>query len=164
MSYKSKLEVKESLNWLRDSYGNCKDPRIKLRIKSLIFYLEHPEKRQQDIADHLCIGHSTLKRWYNHYKTKGFSSFATMSMGGNKKSVVPEQVHQALEKKLNDSGTPLLGYWDAVLWVESNFGVKIKYQTLRKYMKKHFRCKLKSPRKSHYHKDEQAIEAFFKTT
>ena len=28
----------------------------------------------------------------------------------------------------------------------------------------HFKTKLKSPRKSHYQKDEQAIEAFFKTT
>ena len=30
-------------------------------------------------------------------------------------------------------------------------------------MIKHFMTKLKVPRKSHYKKDEQAIEAFFKT-
>lgn len=33
----------------------------------------------------------------------------------------------------------------------------------RKYMIFHFKTKLKSQRKSHYKKDEQAIETFFKT-
>ena len=111
----------------------------------------------------MCIGYSTLKRWYKQYKEQGFSSFASMNMGGNKPSVVPDEIHQALKEKLHDSNNPLSGYRDAVLWIESGFGVKIKYQTLRKYMIKHFKCKLKSPRKSHYKKDEQAIEAFFKT-
>ena len=164
MSYQSKLTIKESLGSLRGSYASSKDHRVKLKIKSLILFVEHPEKRQQDIADHLCIGYSTLKRWYKQYTEQGFSSFASMNMGGNKPSVVPEEVHQALEEKLRDSSNPLSGYWDAVLWVESGFGLKIKYQTLRKYMIKHFKCKLKSPRKSHYQKDQQAIEAFLKTT
>jgi transposase len=163
MSYQSKLTIKESVESLRGSYASSKDHRVKLKIRSLILFVEHPEKRQQDIADHLCIGHSTLKRWYKQYREQGFSSFASMNMGGNKPSVVPQEIHQALEEKLHDSSNPLSGYWDAVLWVESNFGLKIKYQTLRNYMIKHFKCKLKSPRKSHYQKDEQAIEAFFKT-
>lgn len=163
MSYKSKIKVKESLETLRKRYAKSKDPRIKLKIKSLILFVEHPEKRQQDIADHLCIGYSTLKRWYKQYTEQSFSSFASMNMGGNKPSIVPGEIHRALEEKLRDSSNPLSGYWDAVLWVESGFGLKIKYQTLRKYMIKHFKCKLKSPRKSHYQKDGQAIEAFFKT-
>lgn len=164
MSYKSNLKVTESLEFLQERYHRSRDHRVKLKIKSLLLFLEYPERKQQDIADHLCIGYSTLKRWYKQYKGQGFSSFASINMGGNKKGVVPEEIHQALEKKLKDSGTPLRGYWDAVLWVGSNFGVKIKYQTLRKYMIKHFKCKLKSPRKSHYQKEDQAIEAFFKTT
>ena len=163
MSYKSRFKVMESLETLQSSYTKEKDPRVKLKIKSLIYFIEYPGKRQQDIADHLCVGYSTLKRWYKQYTEKGFSSFASMNMGGNKPSVVPIEIHKALKAKLYDSNNPLLGYWDAVLWVESGFGVKIKYQTLRKYMKKHFKCKLKSPRKSHYKKDQQAIDAFFKT-
>jgi len=31
-------------------------------------------------------------------------------------------------------------------------------------MIKHFKTKLKSPRKSHYKKDQQAVNAFLKTT
>lgn len=164
MSYKSRIKVKEDLEFLKKSYSKQKDSRIKLRIRSLILLFEFPDKKQEDIASHLCIGHSTLKRWYKTYREDGFLSFISINTGGNKKSIIPEKVHSGIEEKLNDSSNPLLGYWDATLWVQSNFGIDIKYHTLRKYMIKHFKCKLKMPRKSHYQKDEQAIEAFFKTT
>ncbi|MGY0408373.1 MAG: hypothetical protein ACWIPJ_08480 [Polaribacter sp.] len=40
----------------------------------------------------------------------------------------------------------------------------MKYNTLRTYLIRHFKTKIKVPRKSHYKKDDQAIEAFFKTS
>ena len=163
MSYKSKITVAEDLIELRKKLNSTKDHKVKLKLKSLIILKENPGKRQEDIANYLCIGYSTLKRWYRNYSTKDLDSFITIVPTGQKKSVIPEEVHEALKEKLHDSSYPLLGYWDAVSWVESNFGVTVKYQTLRKYMIKHFGTKLKVPRKSHYKKDEQAIEAFFKT-
>ena len=125
---------------------------------------ENPYKKQEDIANHLCIGYSTLKRWYMSYRRQGLDTFIRVIPTGVKKSVISKDIHEALKEKLNDSSDPLMGYWHAVLWVESNFNVTLKYQTLRKYMIKHFKTKLKVPRKSHYQKDEQAIEAFLKTT
>jgi hypothetical protein len=47
-------------------------------------------------------------------------------------------------------------------WVETQYGKKIKYNTLRTYMKRHFGSKLKVPRKFHYNKDDKAIEVFKK--
>ena len=164
MPYKSRIQIRESLEILNEKFRQEQAPRIKLKIKSLIIYKQYPEKRQQDIAGHLCIGYSTIKRWFKEYREHGFDSFITVKLGSPKKSVVPEQVHIALQEKVNNANDPLLGYWDAVRWVEAEFGIKIYYQTLRKYMMKHFKTKLKAPRKSHYQKDEQAIEAFLKTT
>ena len=37
MSYKSRFKVKESLETLQSSYTKEKDPRVKLKIKSLIY-------------------------------------------------------------------------------------------------------------------------------
>jgi transposase len=87
-----------------------------------------------------------------------------LKSGGNRKSVIGAQLHESLSTKLNDSNNPLRGYWDGVLWVKTHHGIDIKYNTLRTYLIRHFHTKLKSPRKSHYKKDEQAIEAFKKTT
>ena len=120
--------------------------------------------KQEYIANHLCIGYSTLKRWYRSYRINGLTAFLRVVPTGVRKSVVSKEIHEALKEKLNDSSNPLLGYWHAVLWIESTFNVSINYQTIRKYMIKHFKTKLKVPRKSHYKKDNQAIEAFLKTT
>jgi len=49
-------------------------------------------------------------------------------------------------------------------WVRDNFGLEIKNNTLRTYLMQHFKTKIKAPRKSHYKKDDQTIEAFFKTS
>jgi transposase len=77
--------------------------------------------------------------------------------------IITPQIHDALEARVNSSDSPFLGYWEAQQWVEETFNVPIKYHWLRKYLITHFKTKLKSPRKSHYKKDEQAIEAFLKT-
>jgi len=134
------------------------------KLKSLIILKENPNMKQEYIANHLCIGYSTLKRWYRSYRINGLTAFLKVVPTGVRKSVVSKEIHEALKEKLNDSSNPLLGYWHAVLWIESTFNVSINYQTIRKYMIKHFKTKLKVPRKSHYKKDDQAIAAFLKTT
>jgi hypothetical protein len=87
----------------------------------------------------------------------------SLRAGGNRISVIDRTVHESLSEKLNNSSDPLLGYWDAVLWVKDKHGIDVKYNTLRTYLIRHFKAKLKSPRKSHYKKDEGAIIAFKKT-
>jgi len=163
MSYKSKIIVNEELPELRKKLQSAKHQKVKLKLKSLIMLKEYPDKKQEDIANHLCVGYSTLKRWYRSYHMQGLNAFLRIIPTGVRKSVVSKEIHEAMQVKLNDSTDPLLGYWHAVIWVESTFNVTIKYQTIRKYMIKHFNTKLKVPRKSHYQKDDQAIEAFLKT-
>ena len=48
--------------------------------------------------------------------------------------------------------------------VLKNYSVEINYHTLRSFMIVNFGTKLKQPRKSHYKKDEEAFEAFKKTS
>ncbi len=163
MSFKSRIHVKEDLGFLRKKIKATKDSYVSQRIRSLVILKENPCKRQSDIADELCIGYSTLKRWYKKYREEGFEKFIQRPKIGGSKSNIPAHIHLALEKKLHSGTNPLLGYWQAVEWVKSEFGVDIKYHTLRQYLRTNFKTKLKSPRKSHYKKDEQAIEAFLKT-
>ena len=154
MSYKTKVTVKEELSELRQKLHTAKNQKVKLKLKSLILLKENPYRKQEDIANHLCIGYSTLKRWYRNYRIHGLNTFSRIVPTGVRKSVVSKEIHEALKEKLNDSSDPLLGYWHAVLWIESTFNVSINYQTIRKYMIKHFNTKLKVPRKSHYQKDD----------
>lgn len=164
MARKSNIEVKESIESLKKAYFTEKNHRIRTRIKCLILLKEKKFKGQLEIAIHLGVDYATVKRWLKQYNEEGLKSLIIFKSGGKRKSVINSVVHQSLLTKLNDSNEPLLGYWDAVLWVNNNHGIEIKYNTLRTYLIRHFKTKLKAPRKSHYKKDEQVIEAFKKTT
>lgn len=163
MTRQSSIEVKESVESLNKLYLKERNHRIRTRIKCLILLKESKFKGQLEIAIHLGVDYATVKRWLKQYKEEGLQSLIILKSGGKRKSVIDSEVHQSLATKLNDSEEPLLGYWDAVSWVKQKHGLELKYNTLRTYLIRHFKTKLKSPRKSHYKKDEQAIEAFFKT-
>jgi transposase len=163
MSYTSRIQISETESELCCAYRKTKDLRTKLRIKALILFKEGNFQKQEDLALHLCIGYSTLRRWLKKYTDEGFEKYIREPVRGKPASLVTPEIHKALEDKLKDSYNPLQSYLDAVLWVKQTHGIEFKYHTLRKYMIKHFKTKLKVPRKSHHKKDEQAIEAFFKT-
>lgn len=164
MGMTSKLEIEESITTLENAFKSSKNFKVRQRIQSLMLLKQQRFKRQVDLAEFIGVGHSTLKSWIKQYREFGFESLTTLQSGGNYKGVISESLHKALEAKVNDSENPLLGYWHAVDWVRDNFGQTIKYQTLRAYLIRHFKTKKKHPRKSHYKKDEQALEVFKKTS
>lgn len=163
MGMTSKLEVKENIETLEKAFRNSSSFKVRQRIQGLILLKKEKFKRQIDLAEFIGVGHSTLKSWIKQYKEFGFESLTTLQSGGNYKGIISESLHQALEAKVNDSTNPLLGYWHAVGWVKDYHGQTINYQTLRAYLIRHFKTKKKHPRKSHYKKDEQALEVFKKT-
>lgn len=156
-------KIKESLIELKKLSRMEKNHRLRARLKSLILIKEGQFHRRIDLAAHLGIDYATLKRWLKQYREEGLESLLQLKSGGNRRSAISESIHRGLEEKLNDSKDPLLGYWHAVIWVKDHYGEEVNYQTLRSYMIRHFKSGIKQPRKSHYKKDEEAVEAFKKT-
>jgi transposase len=164
MSRKSTIIINESDEQLQSLYNKEDNYRIRQRLKCLIYTKGNKFKGQLELSNHLGVDYATVKRWLKQYREEGVDSLASIKTGGNRKSIIDSSIHESLSEKLNNSSEPLLGYWDVVLWVKKMHGIDIKYNTLRTYLIRHFKTKLKSPRKSHYKKDEQAIIAFKKTT
>lgn len=133
------------------------------RIKSLIFIKKNKFKTRQEVSDYLGIHIRTLERWIHTYKTTGINEMVHDKPKNKKSKIITNEIHQGLAERVNDPHNPFLGYWDAQIWVNEKYGVDIKYQRIREYLKQHFKTKLKSPRKSHYKKDEEAEKAFLKT-
>lgn len=155
--------IKESFLELENALRITDSYRLKLRIQSLILTKEKRFKERRQLAKFLGVSKSTLQIWTDKYEKSGLDGLLTISSGGDRKTIIPKSVHLKLKEKLEDSENPLRGYWDAVAWLKEHHHIEIKYHTLRAYLKRHFQSKLKTPRKSHYKKDEQAIEAFKKT-
>lgn len=157
------LEITESLFELKKL--RTKQPTLlkQKRIDCLIHIKTSKFKTRQKLATHLGIHIRTQERWLTKYRDGGMSLFITDLPNNRPSKIITNEIHDALKSRVNSSNAPFLGYWEAQQWLEEEFGVKIKYHWLRKYLITHFRTKLKSPRRSHYKKGEQAIEAFFKT-
>lgn len=164
MGKRAEISITESLSELNYKYKKCKDYRKRLRIMSLILTKEKKYKSREELSDFLGVSPKTLYSWTMVYKEFGIEKMLVISNGGKRREVVPSRIHKDLEAKLNNSTDPLLSYKEAVEWVKKEFNIELKYNTLRMYLIRNFGSKLKSPRKSHYKKDDQATKAFKKTT
>ena len=157
-----RFKLKETIKELEDLRSNTKNYRLKTRLLYLIIKDDIRFNTLDSLSQYLDVSVSSLRRWRIIYQTKGLTQLLTISNGGKRREVVTLDIHKGLEKKVNNSDAPLLGYNHAIEWVKDEFGVVLKYNTLRTYMKRHFKTKLKIPRKSHYKKDDQAVELFKK--
>ncbi len=164
MGKRTIIHIKESKEELKELYKSSRNYKRKKRIKSLQLTQENKFETRLELAKHLGVDVKTLFVWTKLYQTEGIESLLKSTSGGKHRKVVPDRLQELLDKKLNDSTSPLQGYTDAVLWVKEELGIEINYQTLRSFMITNYGCKLKQPRKSHYKKDEVAFETFKKTS
>jgi len=164
MSKRVKFTILESLEELKI-----------LRRKQKVLYKERRLlwlaliKETNDISRELSsktagISLRTQERWIERYISGGIEGLLTDKPNLKKSKIITDQIHQGLSERVNSSENPFLGYWDAKQWVLSEYGVEITYHWIRAYLIKHFKTKLKSPRKSHYKKEPEAQEAFLKTS
>ena len=136
---------------------------MKKRIIWLIELQKGKFKTREELASYLGINLRTQERWVLRYISGGIAELLTDKPKNIKSRVITAEIHKGLSKRVNSSDEPFLGYWDAVQWVKSEYNVDVQYQNLRRYLIQHFKTKLKTPRKSHYKKDDKAVDAFLKT-
>ena len=164
MGKKALIPIKESVEELEILYRKTRGYKSRQRIKSLLFTKQNKFETRAELATHLGVGLRTLFDWTNKYLSEGLTAMLSSTSGGVRNRVITKELKTSLEAKLNDSNNPLQGYNDAVAWVKSNHNTVINYHTLRSFMIVNFGTKLKTPRKSHYKKDEVAFETFKKTS
>jgi transposase len=164
MGKKANLDIKESVLELKNMLKKQKTLQTEKRLKSLILIKSGKFETRQAVADYLGIHIRTLERWINYYKSGGLDSMLIDKPKNKQSKIITPAIHQGLSQRVNDSHNPFLGYWDAQNWVKQEYGIDVKYQRIREYLIQHFKTKLKTPRKSHYKKDEQAENAFLKTS
>ena len=82
---------------------------------------------------------------------------------GRPSDITPQE-HEMIEAKLKDPNNGLRGYVELCDWMEAEFKKKFKYNTVLKYAYRHFQSKIKVARKTHIKKDQEAVDAFKKTS
>ncbi len=90
------------------------------------------------------------------------SSLIKIRVGGNRNTVLSKKVLVFIEQQLKNPQPTITSYVELQQLIQYTFGETINYKTLYGYCNRVFKSKLKVSRKSHYKKDEQAIESLKK--
>lgn len=155
------LEIKESLEELQSKKTQQTTLPMQKRILALIRLKSNHGETRQDLANSLFINKRTLERWITTYVESGIEVLLQEHTRVKASKIISKEIHKGLGERVNDPKKSFKSYGDAQAWVKSEYGVKITYHWLRKYMIKHFETRVKRPRKSHVNKDDKAV-AFFK--
>ena len=155
--------IKESLDELGKLRKSQKNFKFEKRVLWLICLKENKFKTRNELCEYLGINPRTQQRWSKQYREKGVEYLLSDLPNRRKSKTITPEIHKALGERLNSSENGFLGYWEAQEWVNKKYDIDIQYHWLRKYLITHFKTKLKSPRKSHYKKDDEAEKAFLKT-
>jgi transposase len=151
------LRIKESLPRLKGALR--KQPQHLLpRLQMLILIKEEKAFSKRELADALGVNHNSVQTWRTAYKKGGLTALLKFERGGFKPSVIPPKVHRAIEKRFKNPIGAFNGFEQLRSWIDEHYLPAINYQTVNKYVKRHFGAKLKVARKSHIQKDEQAVK------
>lgn len=162
MSLRQHIEIKESLESLLSLKKKQTNYKSIQKIHLLELLKSNSNILREVTAKELGISTRTQERWISDYLKNGLTNFIKPQTNSKKSKEITAEIHEALAKRVNSSTDCFRGYWDVQLWVKEQFNKEIKYSTLRVYLIKHFGTKLKKPRKSHYKKDQVAVNSFLK--
>lgn len=163
MANAQEFQIIESFEKLLQLRKSQKDISLEKRVLWLIYLKEQKFKTRVELCSYLGITPRTQQRWTKDYINNGINGLLSNIPKQKKSKIITPAIHNGLSQRLNSSDNGFLGYWDAQQWVATQYGVEVKYHWLRQYIIKNFKAKLKRPRKSHYKKDDQAVDAFLKT-
>ncbi len=165
MAHPFQITVKETLNELR-SLQRKNGELIGKRLLMLIEIKKHEEAgiSKRELSKITGINHNSIVKWRKQYNKEGIKPLLTHGrIGGFKKSVISQEEHKKIEKKLNDPKNGIRGYTELLEWVNKELSKDMKYITLLKYTQRHFGSKIKVARKSHVKKDDLLVDTFKKT-
>jgi transposase len=164
MAKAKEIDIKESVKDLKSILKKQPD-HLRNRIRMLVLIKESEEPLSKNaLADIVGVNHNSIQSWRKLYETGGISKLLEYKRGGYKPAMIRGKILKKVEERLNDADNAFRSYAELRQWIDDNFIPGINYHTVNKFVKRKFGAKLKVTRKSHIDKDEQAVEAFKKTS
>jgi putative transposase len=106
------------------------------RQKVQALYLLKSGLRQSitDVAELLGVHIITVQRWLKQYNEAGMSLLLKLRRSTGRARVIPSEVIAGISTKISEDSCEFKSYKEIVAWVENNYQVSVKYQTLHKQL------------------------------
>lgn len=165
MSAPKTFKIKESESELKKLLKNS-PPMIAKRLQALLV-LKRNENfgiSKRILADEIGVNHNSIQSWRTLYIKGGIKSLMSHSNIGYKPSKINKEQELALSAQLNNPHNGMVGFVELLDWFNTTFKTDINYKTFHGFVVRKFQAKIKTARKSHIKKDEQAVDTFKKTS
>ena len=116
-----------------------------------------------DVAELVGVHRITVQRWFKQYREGGSSSLLKLSQSTGRPRAMSSEIIAGISTKINADSCEFKSYQEIVRWVEENYQVSVKYQTLHKQVRYRMKAKLKVPRRLSNKKDPAAAIEFKKS-
>ncbi|MDX1284854.1 MAG: helix-turn-helix domain-containing protein [Draconibacterium sp.] len=158
------ITVVESEQELRYLLRIQNRPRQQSRVKALLMIKQGKVRYPAEIAQKLRFSRRAVYDWLKSYKEGGIEGYLAVSSRGKRDEKLTNDEKETIADKLKDTSTDITSYVELTHWASQQFGREIPYHVIYKFCRFKLNSRLKIARKSHHKKDEQAVEAFKKTT
>ena len=100
-----------------------------------------------DVAELVGVHRITVLRLFKQYSEGGLSSLLKLGQSTGRPRAISSEIIAGISTKINSESCELKSYKEIAKWVEENYQVSVKYQTLHKQIRYRMKAKLKVPRR-----------------
>ncbi|MEG4801441.1 helix-turn-helix domain-containing protein [Microcoleus sp. ARI1-B5] len=111
------------------------------KIQALYWLKAGYSQSLTDVAKRLGVHRITVHRWLKQYSAGGLQELLKIRQATGRPRVIPSAVIAGIAEKLSEDSCEFKSYKEIAAWVEDNYQVSVKYQTLHKQL--HYRMKAK---------------------
>ena len=115
-----------------------------------------------DVAELWRVHRITVQRWFKQYREGGLSSLLKLGKSTGRPRAISSEIIAGISTKINEESGEFKSYKEIARWVEENYQVSVKYQTLHKEIRYRMKAKLKVSRRLSNKKDPGAATLFKK--
>ena len=158
------VKVKQSVNELKALYKTV-PAHHKHKVQMLLIMKQSDsDLTKNELASLVGVNHNSIQTWRKKYVTGGIDVLLSDGRIGFKPPLLTKKQHAKVLVKISNPQSAFTSFKELQTWVNHTFKTNINYNSLRHYVKRNFGAKMKVARKSHIHKDEDAVESFKKSS
>ena len=139
------LEIAESAEYLEKSLKQAKSAAQKERLQMLWWLKTGQVQEHQQLSERLGRAPSSITRWLNKYRQGGLSELLTIRTAPGAPAKIQGEALEKLQQRLQ-SEEGFSSYGAIVEWLAQECGLKLKYDTVNRFVAQKLKAKLKVPR------------------
>jgi putative transposase len=159
-NYQERIEA--SATELKIMMARARTVSNRQKVQALYLLKSGLRKSITEVAELWRVHKITVQRWLKEYSEGGLPSLLKQRRGSGRPRVISSEIIAGISTKIIEESCEFKSYKEIVRWVEDNYQVSVKYQTLHKQLYYRMKVKLKVPRRLSNKKDREAALEFKK--